>query len=351
MDRAERGAALGPDGGPVTRALVVEPGAVALLERADPELGPGELLVAPRLVGLCGTDLELVAGQVDPAYVAYPLVIGHEWTGVVVASATEDFAPGDRVVVEGIVPCRHCGPCAAGDTNLCETYDEFGFNRDGAATDLLAVPGWLAHHLADGVAPEDAVLVEPASVVYRALVRALRRPGLSTAVVGDGTVALLVAHLLQLWSPAATTVLGQREAQRGLATAAGATDFTTSDGDGRYDLVVEAAGTVAAVERALRACRRGGTVVLLGLPPAGSLAAVAPDDLVNNDVTVVASFAYTRSAWRQVVELLNAGRLRPSFLVTHRFAFDDHERAFSVLRSTPPGEPRGKVLLEVGPAA
>ena len=79
---------------------------------------------------------------------------------------------------------------------------------------------------------------------------------------------------------------------------------------GGYDLVVEAAGTTGAVLTALAAARRGGTVLLLGLPPHGATAAVPVDDLVNNDLTIRASFGYTSDAWRDVVRLLNAGAAR-----------------------------------------
>jgi len=124
-------------------ALVVRsPGDVALEERDAPVPGPGEVLIRPDVVGLCGTDLDIVAGQVDPAYTRYPLVLGHEWSGTVssgtvssgtvssgtvssgtVAPGPAGLAPGTRVVAEGIVPCGHCARCRAGETNLCATYD------------------------------------------------------------------------------------------------------------------------------------------------------------------------------------------------------------------------------------
>src|SRR6476646_10634258 len=121
-------------------ALVVRrPGEVVLEERDAPRPGPGEVLIRPEVVGLCGTDLEIVDGQVDPAYTRYPLVLGHEWSGTVASPDGTALAPGSRVVAEGIVPCGHCARCRAGDTNLCATYDELGFTRDGAASGYLAV--------------------------------------------------------------------------------------------------------------------------------------------------------------------------------------------------------------------
>jgi L-iditol 2-dehydrogenase len=337
-------------------ALVVrQPGTVVLEEREIPAPAAGEVLIRPETVGLCGTDLDIVAGRVDPAYIRYPLVLGHEWSGTVAASwtgpaagdGTAGLEAGTRVVGEGIVPCGHCPRCRAGQTNLCLTYDELGFTRDGAAASYLTVQRSLVHPLALGVPAPSAALLEPASVVYRGLTSVTIAPGLRALVVGDGTVALLAVRLLALWSPAETVMLGQREGQAGLAAQAGAARFETDPraAGGGYDLVVEAAGSTGAVLSALAAARRGGSVLLLGLPPHGATAAVPVDDVVNNDLSVRGSFGYTSAAWRDVVTLLNAGRLDLGFLVTHRFPLAEWAQALDVLRG--PASPRGKVMLDI----
>ena len=333
-------------------ALVVRrPGEVVLEERAIPTPGPGEVLIRPVVVGLCGTDLEIVDGSIDPAYTHYPLVLGHEWSGTVAdgpAPAEQGPPPGSLVVGEGIVPCGHCQHCRAGQTNLCLTYDELGFTRDGAAAGFLTVQRSLVHQLAPGVGAEDAALAEPASVVYRGLSGAAIAPGWRALVVGDGTVALLAVRLLRLWSPAEIVVLGRREGQAVLAAEAGAARFETGSraaGTG-YDLVVEAAGSTDAVLSALAAPRRGGTVVLIGLPPHGATAAVPVDDVVNNDLIIRGSFSYTSAAWREVVTLLNAGLLDLGFLVTHRFPLTEWKAALDTLRGE--ASPRGKVMLTIG---
>ena len=333
---------------PAAQALVVSsPGAMALQQQARPVPGPGEVLIRPAAVGLCGTDLDILAGRIDPAYVRYPLVLGHEWSGTVLASGSGSLPPGTRVVAEGIVPCGHCAHCRAGQTNLCATYDEMGFTRDGAAAGYAVVGETLVHPLAPSVSMADGALVEPASVVYRGLASITVKPGCRALVVGDGTVALLAAALLGLWSPAEIVMLGRRPAQAALAATAGAARFETEPdaAGGGYDLVVEAAGTTGAVLTALAAARRGGTVLLLGLPPHGATAAVPVDDLVNNDLTIRASFGYTSDAWRDVVRLLNAGRLELGFLVTHRFPLGEWATALDTLRDPDPESPRGKVLL------
>jgi L-iditol 2-dehydrogenase len=324
-------------------ALIVDaPGQVRLERRAVAAPAAGLVRVEPDLVGLCGTDLEIIDGTIDPAYLRYPVALGHEWTGIVTGGSP---LTGRRVVVEGIIGCGHCPRCAEGLANLCETYDEIGFTRDGAAASQIDVPAAQVHAVADGVAAEDAVLTEPAAVAYRALTRTSLRPGNRVLVIGDGTIALLVVMLARLWSPAEIAMLGRREQQAGLAAQAGASSFTVDCPLPGYDLVVEAAGTTAAGQTALGMVRRGGTVLLLGLPPHGQAIALPADDAVNNDLTVLGSFSYTSVAWRRVVALLNSGQLRPSALITHRYPLAGWEQAIGALRGA--AGPRGKVLLQI----
>ncbi len=332
------------------RALVIaSPGSIGLQGVAELVAGPGEVVARPVHVGICGTDLELLAGVVDPAYVRYPLVPGHEWSGVIeaVGPGVTGLAPGQRVIAEGIIPDRVCAECAASRTNLCAVYDELGFTRAGAAADQVLVPARVVHCLADEVSLLEAALAEPAAVAWRAIGRGQPRPGERVAVVGDGTLALIAVHLLGLYSPAELIVCAQRQDQAGLAAELGATGFFTGDPPGRFDLVVEAAGTAGAVERALGLARRGGRVVLIGLAGDGVTARFPVDDVVNNDLRISASFAYTSAAWAEVTALLGSGRIRLSPLITHRFPLDAYEEAYQMLRES--SGARGKVMLDVNP--
>lgn len=331
------------------RAFVADgEGGASLREWPAPVAPEGEVLVRPLLVGMCGTDLELIDATIDPAYVRYPLVLGHEWVGELTSDVASLGAAGTRVVVEGIIPCGACDECRRGASNLCETYDEIGFTRAGAAAALVSVPEFLIHPVAADVALADAVLVEPMAVVWRALTRLPLRPGLRVAVIGDGTIALLATHLVAQFDPHSVTVIARRGAQRDLARRAGAGAFVTEAPDGRFDLVLEAAGTADAVATALSLCARGAMVILLGLPPHGSRVELAPDDVVNQDLIIQGSFSYTRDSFADVVRRLNAGALRPSFVVTHRFTLDDVDRAVAALRGTASeDDARGKVVVSV----
>jgi 2-desacetyl-2-hydroxyethyl bacteriochlorophyllide A dehydrogenase len=331
------------------QALVVrEPGSVILEDRPVPVPTGDDVVIRPLLVGICGTDLDIIDGVIDPAYVRYPLVIGHEWSGEVVSTGPDSaLVAGDRVVVEGVIACGHCAACSEGNTNRCETYDEFGFVRDGAMAQRLVAPDRLVHRLAAEVSLESGALVEPAAVVLRALLLAEPTPGQRTLVIGDGTVALIAARLLRLWSPSSVAVLGRRAAQAELVARAGADRFETEADafEHPFDLIVEAAGAADAVQTAVRVAARGATIMLLGYPGHDVGVPLPIDDIVNGDLSLRGSFSYTSAAWRRVVELLNSGRLDLDFLVTHRYALGDFAAAIDTLRHAE-GE-RGKVIVEI----
>jgi L-iditol 2-dehydrogenase len=334
--------------------VIAGPGKVGLEEVAEAAPGPGEVAIRPAHVGICGTDLEILTGQADPAYVRYPVVPGHEWSGRVEATGpdVDGLKPGQQVIAQGLIPCRHCARCIRGETNICEEYDQIGFTRPGAAAGQLIVPAGLVHVLPDSVSLLDAALAEPAAVAWRALGRGRLAPGDRLAVVGDGTMGLITAHLARLFSPAEIVMHGLRGGQAGLATELGATGFELagiSPADGSsYDLVVEAAGTPAAVQTAVALARRGGRVVLLGLAGKGVTAPLPIDDVVYKDLRVSASFSYTSAAWTEVAALLCAGRITLGPLVTHRFPLHCFADAYQALRDG--SAPRGKVLLDVSAA-
>ncbi|MFZ4895700.1 zinc-dependent alcohol dehydrogenase [Plantibacter sp. Mn2098] len=334
------------------RALEVSaPGRIGIVDRSVAGVGPARnepdsVLVRPRLVGLCGTDLDIIDGGVDPAFVRYPIVLGHEWVGEVVHGDGDDgIGTAELVVAEGIVPCETCHACLDGATNLCETYEEFGFTRDGAATGLLSVPRRLIHPLGRSVGARSAVLAEPAAVVHHAIARAHPRAGARVLVIGDGTIGLLATRLVRASAPEIVVVHGRRSAQEELAMMAGADAFHVdrTPKARHYDLVIDASGNPEAIAGSFSAVRRGGSVVLLGYAGASATAPLPIDDAINREATVTGSFASTAADWRAVVAKLAAGELDLSWLVTHQYPLDDFEAAIAELRR--PSGPRGKIVL------
>ena len=322
------------------RAVVIErPNEVALRDVDPPAHGADDVLVASRVAGVCRTDLEVLRGELDRRWVRYPCIPGHEWSGVVeaVGANVVGLEPGDRVVCEGIVPCGACPRCLAGDTNLCEHYDQLGFTRPGGYGEYVAAPARIVHALPDHVSFEAGVLVDPAAVVQRALERGRLVSGERLGVVGIGTLGSLAILLAKLLSPALIVAYGVREEELELARLLGADETVNvsagKPAEGPLDLVVETAGAVEAVELSTRLVREGGRVVLLGIAGEGKVLELPADRLALRDLELIGSVSYTSAVWARVVSLLAEGRVDLSPIVTHRFPVSEFEQAFDLLEN------------------
>ena len=320
-------------------------GSAKLVEVADPVAGPGELLVAPISAGICGTDLEIISGDGDPAFVKYPASLGHEWAGTVIGHGPGVTSPaiGSRIVVTGIIPCQECFECKNGDTNRCLIYDEIGFTRPGAAADLITVPAWLAHVVGDNVSDESAVLAEPTAVVTQAFMKANPKQGSKILIIGDGTIALIAATMAKTYKPELIHMLGLKDGQNEIAKVAGADEFLTQPTDDKYDLIIEAAGAPTRISAAVGQLVRGGTLLLLGYPGHQRTAAIVVDDVINGDLNIIGSFGSSLAAWSKTVEMFNTGKLDLGYLVTHKFKLSEFSAAIEALKSAP--APRGKIAL------
>lgn len=320
-------------------------GSAELVEVADPIAGNGELLVAPIAAGICGTDLEIISGDGDPAFVKYPASLGHEWTGRVIGHGPGVTSPaiGSRIVVTGIIPCQTCFECKNGDTNRCLIYDEIGFTRPGAAADLITVPAWLAHVVSENVSDESAVLAEPTAVVTQAFMKANPKSDSKILIIGDGTIALIAATMAKIYKPKFIHMLGLKDGQNEIAKSAGVDEFLTSPTDEKYDLIIEAAGAPARISAAIGQLVRGGTLLLLGYPGHQKTAAIVVDDVINGDLNIIGSFGSSLAAWQKSVEMFNSGDLDLGYLVTHKFKLSEFADAIEALKSAP--APRGKIAL------
>ncbi|GLW13030.1 dehydrogenase [Microtetraspora sp. NBRC 13810] len=334
----------------MSRSLLLRaPGRYLVTEAEPPAPGPGEALVRVAASGICGSDRELYDGTRPEPFRSYPIVPGHEWSGTVAAvgEGVDPGLAGAPVTGEGFRNCQVCDRCRDGDTNLCSAgYDETGFTRPGAFAEHLLLPARLLHRLSPGADLAAAALLEPAAVAAAAVLRAGVLPGERVAVVGAGTLGVLTVQLLAALSPAELVAFDPRPSRASLATDSGATalvppaSYSAGVDSARFDAVIETAGVPSSAADAVRLARRGGRVVLTGIPgtePAG----ISPLAVVGGQLTVSGVFGASSRAWAHAVRAFNAGLLALRPLVTHELGLTEFSRALELL-----AEPAtGKILL------
>ena len=321
------------------------PGVIELVDEPVAAPGPGEALVQVAYAGICGSDRELLEGGRPAEFVRYPVVPGHEWSGVVdsVGTGADPRLVGRKVVGEGFRNCQACDACRQGQTTLCEApYEETGFTQPGAWNDFLRLPARLLHVLPEDADLRAAALLEPAACIAEACLQAALVPGERAAVVGGGTLGLLSAQLLRASSPRELVVVARRTEREALAQRMGADRLVTPDAvRSGFDVVIEAAGTPGSAQLAVDIARRGGRVVLTGIPPDRS-DAVSAQGLVTQAVTAFNVFGAPSRAWVHTVRAFAAGLLDPTPLITHELPLTDIAEAFRVMTSDPAV---GKILL------
>ncbi len=327
------------------RAIVInQPNEIVLREVETPSPGGGEVRVRSVVAGVCRTDLDILTGALDPRWVRFPVVPGHEWSGVIdsIGDGVFGLTPGQRVVCEGNIGCMQCARCRAGDTHLCQSYDAVGFTRGGGWGEFVVVPARILHPLPDHVSFEAAALVEPGSCVVKALGRARLEPAETVGVVGVGAMGALAIRLARLRSPAAIIAYGLRDDELKLAWSLGAdavVNVAQQDAEeetrilagGGLDVVVETAGAVPAVELSTRLVREGGRVVLLGIAGRGQELTVPADHIPLRDLSILGSVGYTTAAWAHMVKLLGDRLVDLDPIVTHRFPLERFEDAFALM--------------------
>jgi len=318
------------------------PRTVRIEETPLPTATDDEAVVRVLWTGLCGSDLEEYLH--GPVVANPPIVLGHEIVGRVEVPARDGSGPaaGTHVVVDVVSGCGRCYWCQRHAEGLCPSLRVTGQHVDGGlaeyvvgrASRLIAIP--------DGLDVRHAALAEPGAVAVRAVRQLGSVLGRGAVVVGGGTVGILVAQILTRLGASHVIVLEPTEWRREVAGAldlhaAWAPDETSrralvtrSLPDRGADLVVECAGAEDAVRESVRLARRGGTVVLLGVPVADI--AVDIRDIVLGEKQVRGSAAHM---WdddvRTAVGYLASGVLKVAPLITHEVSLNQAPTAFEHL--------------------
>jgi L-iditol 2-dehydrogenase len=294
------------------RALVFHgPGDVRLEDVPAPVAGPGDVLVQVEVALTDGTDRKAFERGHPVLLGSPPSPFGHEFCGV-------DVASGRRVVAANSAPCGDCAPCRRGQETLCEQLFPL---LNGAYAELLLVPAPVARRnllpVPAGLPAEVAALVEPLACCLHGVEAAGVAAGDTVAVVGLGPIGLMLCACVADAGGRPVGVGGRAE-RRALAPAFGA---GPGDGEGA-DVVIEAAGTVEAWERALALVRPGGTVLFFGGLPRGSTVAVDAYRLHYEQVTLRGAFHHAPRHVRAALAFLASGAYPFELLVTHRVGLE-----------------------------
>lgn len=243
-------------------------------EPAPDEPPPGWSLLAVTSVGICGSDLHwFTDGGIGENRIETPVVPGHEFAAVAISGPLA----GRRVAVDPAIACRDCEMCLAGYENLCPTVQFAGHGtRDGGLREQMVWPDHLLHPLPDDLSDDAGALLEPLGVAVHAVGVGHVRPGGDVLVVGGGPIGVLVVQVARHLGARRVFVVEPLAHRRQTALRCGAdAAFSLDDGAGAVldatrgrgvDVVIEMAGTDAAIATAVQACRPGARISLGGIP-------------------------------------------------------------------------------------
>jgi 2-desacetyl-2-hydroxyethyl bacteriochlorophyllide A dehydrogenase len=333
-------------------------GNISIENVEKPRLGPEEVLVAPRAIGICGSDYHIFTGHWK---IETPLILGHEFTGTVVETGSEvkKFKPNDRVVIEPAVTCGKCYYCNTIDTNnyFCEDRPTVGFTQDGAFAELVKVPERGLHHLPDNLDFEKGAFVEPLACAIRGSDRAEVKSGDNVIILGAGPIGLLLLMLTRLRGAAKIVVSEPNKTRRDMAAQFGADlalnplgddvlkESKKAFSDREADVVIEAVGRKETTEQSFILARPGGRVCIVGLCPQGTPVTI-PDSFEAfyiKELTIVGSSCSPRGTFERAIRMMAANRLDVSQLITHRFGLDRVGEALSII--TKGEEPAIKIMI------
>jgi (R,R)-butanediol dehydrogenase/meso-butanediol dehydrogenase/diacetyl reductase len=316
-------------------------------------LGPGLVEVAVSSCGICGSDLaEYATGPHavrDRPYALSgqqaPVTLGHEFSGRVVAvgAGVDGVGIGDRVAADACWRCGSCSACRAGTYNLCAKGGSIGLVSDGALAERIRFPAYCVVPLPDRVSDEAGALLEPLAVALHALDRGGATAGETVVVLGFGPIGAataIVARAMGLSVLVSEPAAGRRARAEALGFATSAPEGEPRDvtrairslTDGGARLVVDCTGATGVLSMAPEMTRRGGTIVLVGLPKDPPTIDAAR--LVLFERSIVASLGYVHDLPR-VAAMIAAGALEPDALITKRVELAQAPDEFERLTTAP----------------
>jgi L-iditol 2-dehydrogenase len=324
-------------------AVLYAPHDVRMEERPMPQIGPRDVLIEVKAVGVCGSDVHYYEhGRIGSYIVRQPLILGHESAGVIVAAGAEvsQSRIGERVAIEPGIPDGVCEQCRAGRYNLCPNVRFFGTPPfDGAFANYVTVPTGFAYKLPDNMSNEEGALIEPLSVALWACRKARLRGGDHVLVTGAGPIGLLamkVAFALGVAAVTMTDVSPQRLAmaqQLGATATINVAEQPLAQSGVQADVLFECSGNQRALMDGIRSLRPAGTAVVVGMNPGEELS-VPMSFIQNQEITLTGTFRYANT-YADAISLVASGRIDVQPIITGRYSLEQAEQALQATKQDP----------------
>ncbi len=314
-------------------AQIQKAGVLEVIQTPTPTPAAGEVLIKVMASGICGTDVHIFQGE----YLGdYPIIPGHEFSGVVeaVGSDVTRFKVGSRVAVEPNIACDNCVNCLNNRQNFCLNWQAVGVTRPGGMAQYTTAPEKAVFDI--GELPfEQGAFVEPLSCVLHGMERLSPKVADHIAILGAGPIGLLLMQVARLYGASQITMVDKNAFRAQFAKEMGAdaclTDLNDLQKDG-YDAVIDASGAIALMQRTVSLARPGGKILLFGVPPAGKDLPLDAFQIFRKGLTLLSSYTSVRNSY-QAVELLRTERVRVSELISHRLPLEEFEQGIESIRS------------------
>lgn len=326
-----------------------------------PALKKGEVLVAVKAAGICGSDIPRVYRT---GTYSYPLIPGHEFSGLV-AEIGEDVDAGwmgQRVGVFPLIPCKNCLPCQKKQYEMCRNYSYLGSRRDGGFAEYAAVPAANLIGLPDHVSFEAAAMLEPMAVAVHAMRRLHVAAADTAAVCGLGTIGLLLTMFLREAGVKKILVIGNKESQKRIVSDMGISEDSYCDsrscaveewiaertGGVGVDVFFECVGKAETIMQAVDNTVPGGRICLVG-NPVSDICIKKPVywKILRNQLQVTGTWnsSFTgemEDDWHYVLERLSQNKIFPERIISHRFSLEEIKQGFCIMRDKK--EDYGKII-------
>lgn len=317
-----------------------------------PPLGPHEVRVRMKAVGICGSDVHYLKTMRCAHFVVKePMVIGHECAGLIeeVGSEVKSLVVGDHVALEPGISCMRCKHCKGGRYNLCPDMKFFATPPvHGSLANQVVHPADLCFKLPDNISLEEGAMCEPLSVGIHACRRAIVGPETNVLVMGAGPIGLVTMLAARAFGSPRIIIVDVDDHRLSVAKSLGADDIVkvspnVQDVDEEVtkiqnamgadiDVSFDCAGFSKTMSTALNATRPGGKVCLVGMGHNEMTVPLTP--AAAREVDVVGIFRY-KDTWPLCIHFLQTGKIDVKPLITHRFGFSQKEveEAFEVSAS------------------